>query len=112
MALARTPKKTGTIEVRIADELKVAFVDQCRRDKVTVSETVRHLIEERLAPAPIRQPARPARVRMLAAGLLGAALGLGVAAPSFAHAIATDRSTFERLDRNHDGVLTFGEFAH
>jgi len=110
MPVPRTPKKTGSIEVRIADELKVVFAEDCRRDGVTVSETVRRLIEDRLAPASIRQSARPTRGRMLAAGLLGATLGLGAAAPSLAHATATDRSTFERLDSNHDGLLTLQEF--
>ena len=105
--MPRTPKKTGTIEVRVADELKAAFAEQCRRDHVTVSEAVRRSIEDRLA----RRPARPReRARVLAAGLIGAVLGLGAAAPSFAHVAPTDRAAFERLDRNHDGVLTFAEF--
>jgi hypothetical protein len=36
-------------------------------------------------------------------------LGVGVAAPSFAHAAAA-RPTFQQLDRDGDGVLSAAEF--
>ena len=108
MSAPKPAKKTGTVEIRVSDEMKAAFAERCRREEVTVSEAVRRLMEGQLR-APTEHAPR-GRGRMIAAGLLGVALGAGAAAPSFAQATAASRPTFDQLDRDHDGVLTPAEF--
>jgi hypothetical protein len=109
MPAIRPAKKNGTIEVRLPDETKAAFMERCRRDGATASEVIRMFIDERLAPSNAARSLRIANRRAILAGTLGLVLGVGVAAPSFAHG-ALERSTFEQLDRNHDGVLSRQEF--
>lgn len=110
MSNPRSPKKSETIEVRLPHAAKIAFIARCHSDGRTVSEAVRSFIE-----AEISQSSRArALIRLhawqaLAAALGGLAVG-AVAAPSLAHPTTNSRAAFERLDRNHDGVLTFDEF--
>jgi predicted component of type VI protein secretion system len=108
MPASRPAKKTGSVEVRLSDEMKAAFAERCRREDVTVSEAVRRLMEAQLNTPTGR--ARGSRSRMIAAGLLGVALGAGAAAPSFAQAGVASRPAFEVLDRDHDGILTPAEY--
>ena len=109
---ARPPKKSETIEIRLPYETKAAFAARCAKDGRTVSEAMRGFIELELAG----RPAKAGRGlslngwQVLAAALIGLAVG-GVAAPSLAHPAANARAVFERLDRNHDGVLTYDEFS-
>ncbi len=109
MPAPKSAKKTGTVEIRLTDEMKAAFTERCRREDVTVSEAVRRLMERQLNGATDR--VRRGRARLIAAGLLGVVIGAGAAAPSFAQSAATNRPSFEQLDRDHDGVLTPAEFA-
>ena len=107
---SRPAKKSETIEIRLSHEAKTAFMARCRRERQTASDAIRLFID---GQADVRPAARPRRLpswRIAAAGLVGAALGLGIAAPSFAHAAQSSRTAFERLDRNHDGVLSYEEF--
>ncbi len=103
------PKKSETIEIRLSHEAKMAFMERCRRERRTVSDVIRLFIGEQLGE---KSGARRALFswRIAAATAIGAALGLGVAAPSFAHATENSKAAFERLDRNHDGVLSYAEF--
>jgi hypothetical protein len=101
------PKKSETLEIRLSHEAKTAFMERCRIEQRTASDAIRLFIDAQLEP---RQPARPRSWRILAAAAVGAALGLGVAAPSFAHAADNSRAAFDRLDSNHDGVLSYREF--
>ena len=110
MPSSNAPKKSETIEIRLSHEAKTAFMEGCRREGRTASETIRLLIEGELgAPSGTRRKRLPSW-RIVLAGAIGAALGLGVAAPSFAHANETSRAAFEQLDRNHDGVVSYDEF--
>jgi hypothetical protein len=103
------PKKSETIEIRLSHEAKMAFMERCRRDRRTASDAIRLFIDEQLDGSPgVRRPRFSWRIA--AAAAIGAAFGLGVAAPSFAHAAQSSRAAFERLDRNHDGVLSYAEF--
>ena len=102
-------KKSETIEIRLSHEAKTAFMERCRRDRRTASETLRLFIDGQLDAGPHVRRRTPAW-RMIIAGAIGAALGLGAAAPSFAHATDNSKAAFERLDRNHDGVLSYEEF--
>ena len=110
MAAFKTCKKSETIEIRLSHEAKTAFMERCRRERRTASETIRLFIDGRLDAPPGGRRQRLPSWRIVAAGVIGAALGLGAAAPSFAHAAGTSRAAFERLDRNHDGVVSYQEF--
>jgi hypothetical protein len=104
------PKKSETIEIRLSHEAKTAFMEKCRREQQTASETVRRFIDAAIDPCAAMRPRRTSSWRIIAAGLFGAALGFGAAAPSLAHAAHDDRAAFDQLDRNHDGVLSYGEY--
>jgi hypothetical protein len=99
----RGPKKSETLEIRLAHETKQAFMARCREEGRSVSEALRGLIEQALT-AP-RRPAR--RVRWVAVGLAAAGLA-AVAAPSLARPNLPAR--FARLDTDHDGKLSLPEF--
>jgi hypothetical protein len=106
--MTRPPKKSETLEIRLPYSAKTAFMARCREDGLTASEALRRFIEQEI------EGARPPRPRLrwaqaLAAALAGLALG-AVAAPSLAHPTPNSRAAFERLDRNHDGVISFAEF--
>lgn len=110
MTPIKPPKKTGTIEIRLPDEAKAAFMAQCRAQDRSASEAIRAFIDEQLSPPPLVRPRRTAYWRIAVAGMIGAALGVGAAAPSLARAAQSSHATFEQLDRNHDGLLSYDEF--
>jgi hypothetical protein len=110
MPPSRTPKKSETIEIRLSHEAKAAFMARCRRERRTASEAIRLFIDAERDARPAVGRRRSSSWRIVAAGLIGAALGLGAAAPSFAHATENSKAAFDRLDRNHDGVLSYREF--
>jgi hypothetical protein len=109
MTEPRPPKKSESLEIRIPYPTKQAFMERCREEGVSASEVLRGLIETRLQPAPRR------RLKWAAAALIGLALG-AVAAPSLALASkglggdAEARRTFQRLDADHDGALSYSEY--
>ena len=104
------PKKSETIEIRLSYQMKQAFMRRCRDEQRSASDAVRTFIDGELRSLPGgRRKSRPS-MRLAAAAALGAALGLGAAAPSFAQASQTSKAVFDQLDRNHDGVLTYHEF--
>jgi len=107
----RGPKKSETLEIRLAHATKRAFMARCHKEGRTVSEALRALIEQALATPrrPARRPAqRPAeRMRWIAAGVAAASLA-AIAAPSLARPNLPAR--FARLDADHDGKLSLPEF--
>jgi hypothetical protein len=108
--MSRAPKKSETLEVRLAHPIKQAFMARCRAEGRTASDAVRAFIEAETAA-----PGRPRRSRLaarLAAGALLAAAAGAVAAPTLAHTIRAESraAEFQRLDANHDGVLSRAEF--
>lgn len=110
MASIRPPKKSETIEVRLPHAAKTAFMERCRHEQLTASEAIRLFIDDQLAPRPKPRQRRTAAWRVVAAGVAGTLLGMGGAAPSFAWAAQNTRPVFDRLDHNHDGVLSYQEF--
>ncbi|WP_404711954.1 hypothetical protein [Sphingomonas sp. MMS24-J13] len=104
------PKKSETIEIRLSHEAKAAFMARCRLERKSASEAVRQFIDATIDPRADARPRRASSWRIVAAGLFGAALALGAAAPSLAHAAREDRAAFDQLDHNHDGVLSYREF--
>ena len=114
-------KKSETLEVRLPHPTKQAFLTACREDGTTASHVVRGSIDDylearvRLTPQPetgrlLQMIPRPIRKkRYLAAGAGMLILGLAVALPS---AAGPDmKAAFDRLDVNHDGILSPEEFA-
>jgi len=108
MTAPRSPKKSETLEIRLPHATKQAFMARCQDEGRTASEAVRGFIEGEIAP-PLRRGVQG--WQMALAVLLGLAIG-GVAAPSLAHPVSSSRAAFDKLDRNHDGVLTYEEFTH
>lgn len=102
-------KKSETIEVRLPHATKAAFMACCRDEGRTVSEAVRAFMEREIGGS--RRSARAGGWHALAALAAGLALG-AVAAPSLAQSQAEpgSRAAFQRLDRNHDGMVSFDEF--
>lgn len=105
MSVGRSPKKTESLEIRLPPETKAAFMARCQVARRTASEALRDFIERELRTPPRR---RSAVWRVLAAALAGLAVG-AVAAPSLARPSGSD-AAFQRLDANHDGVLSLDEF--
>jgi hypothetical protein len=99
-------KKSETLEIRLPYPTKLAFMARCRDEGRSASEALRGFIEGELAT---RGGARATRPRRLIAGALIAAAMGAVALPSLAHPAL--RADFDRLDLNHDGVVTAAEFA-
>ncbi len=109
MSAGKPPKKSDMLEVRLPYETKAAFMARCRDTRRTASEVVRLFIDQELEGRASKLPGRSNLVwRVLAAALAGLAVG-AVAAPSLARPVST-HAAFERLDANHDGVLSFEEF--
>jgi len=100
----KAPKKSETLEVRIPYSTKEAFMARCRADGRSASEAVRGFIEAEVEGIPRRRRL----IGRLAAGALLAAAAGAVAAPTLAHTNRT--AEFQRMDVNHDGVVTLQEF--
>lgn len=108
MTAGKPPKKSEVLEVRLPHQTKTAFMARCRETRRTASEAVRVFIDQEL-----EGPSKPRRRglvwRVLAAALAGLAVG-AVAAPSLARP-SMDHASFDRLDADHDGVLSYAEFS-
>jgi hypothetical protein len=112
MSAPRKLKKSETLEIRLPFPTKEAFMAQCRDEGVSASEALRGFIEGRLDG----RAARPSRrlTHLVVGAVIAAAVG-AVALPSLARPLAQDlvsRLAFERLDANHDGVISFDEYRH
>jgi hypothetical protein len=114
MSAPRKLKKSETLEIRIPFPTKQAFMARCQADGVSASEALRGFIDGQLAPA---SPVRRRAPRLLIGGLIAAAVGAiavpSLAGPVVAAGLARDlvsRVAFERIDVNHDGVISYAEY--
>lgn len=105
MHAPKPAKKNVTIEIRLSDEAKSAFMARCLHEDRTASETIRAFIDDQLGTHLQRGRRRPA-ARLTLAALIGAALGAGVAAPSLAHSITSPRAACVQSGANLE-VLDF-----
>ena len=120
--MARPPKKSETLEIRIPYATKQALMARCRADGKAASEIVRAYIDRYLASQPrsnglaamsahlmgmVRSHGR--RAVALAAALMAVA-GVGLAVSPATAARPDVDATFQRLDADHDGKLDIGEF--
>ncbi len=111
MTAGKPPKKSEVLEVRLPHETKAAFMERCHDAGRTASEAVRLFIDQELEGRATKPPRTHGLLwRALAAALAGLAVG-AVAAPSLARPTTMSHETFDRLDKNHDGVLSFEEFS-
>jgi hypothetical protein len=112
MSDTRPPKKSESLEIRIPYPTKQAFMARCRDEGRSASEVLRGLIELNLADetTEVAKAARR-RFRLIAGTLIALAVG-AVAVPSLARAPheAQSRRAFERLDADHNGVVSYQEF--
>ena len=115
MSQPRKLKKSETIEIRIPFPTKQAFMARCRADGVSASEALRSFIDGQLTFA--APPPRRRAPRLLIGGLIAAAVGAiavpSIAGPAVAAGLARDlvsRVAFERIDANHDGVISYAEY--
>ena len=108
--MTRPAKKSEVLEVRVPYATKDAFMKRCRDDGRTASEEVRRFIDRKIAGR--ERPAKWTswRIGQVAAAALAGLLMGALAAPSLAHPTPNSRAEFQRLDRNHDGVLSLEEF--
>jgi hypothetical protein len=114
MSAPRKLKKSETLEIRIPYPTKQAFMARCQDQGVSASEALRGFIDTQLAPS---TPARRKAPRVLIGGLIAAAVGAvavpSLAGPAVAAGLARDlvsRVAFERIDTNHDGVISYAEY--
>lgn len=109
--MARPPKKSETLEVRLPFEAKTAFMARCREDGVSASVAVRGFIDGRIANEPCR-PATSSSRRpwlRLAAGLVATVAVGATALPALAETAA--RADFDRLDRDRDGRVVLSDLS-
>ena len=109
--MARSPKKSETLEIRLPFEAKTAFMARCREDGVSASVAVRGFIDVRIADAPVRRVVSPNRLPWLrlAAGLVATLTVGATALPALAATAA--RADFDRLDQNGDARIVLTELA-
>lgn len=81
----RPAKKNVSIEIRLPDATKTAFMDRCRRDGLTASEAIRAFIDGERSARTHAEKNRGS-VRMGLAAMVGIAFG-AVAAPAIAHSL-------------------------
>lgn len=103
----RAPKKSETLEVRLPYPTKQAFMARCRHDGRSASEAVRGFIEAEVGAGRLARRRGKLIARLAAGAVLAAAAG-AVAAPTLAH--PNRMAEFQRLDTNHDGVISRAEF--
>ncbi|HEX8569503.1 MAG TPA: EF-hand domain-containing protein [Caulobacteraceae bacterium] len=107
--MARPPKKSESLEIRLPYATKTAFMARCRVEGASASETLRTFIEDKLASGRTVSPARR-RLGLRAAAAAAAALAVGATAlPSLARPL--ERAGFEQFDRDGDGTIAAAEFA-
>ena len=109
MTQARPPKKSETLEIRLSQEAKQAFMARCQREGRTASEVLRDHIDTGRARPGLTNWRRHGAWQAGIAALSGLVLG-ALAGPSLAQAEPGSRAGFDRLDANHDGVVSFEEY--
>jgi hypothetical protein len=102
-------KKTETIELRLPYETKQAFMARCHAAGRSASEELRGFIAGYVNDGARK---RVDRKRLaIRVGLVFVALAAATAVAEPALARASVSASFERIDANHDGKISFAEFA-
>ena len=102
-------KKTETLELRLPYETKQAFMARCRAAGRSASEELRGFIAGYVKDGARK---RVDRKRLaIRVGLVFVALAAATAVAEPALARASVSASFARIDANHDGKISFSEFA-
>ena len=110
--MKRPPKKDDTLEVRLPQETKQAFMERCKAEGSTASDTVRGFIEGHLAkPLSAKEPAFYRPAASFAAIAAFAAVGIALFTPTPSRAAPDLKSMFQEMDTNKDGKVSETEFA-
>lgn len=107
MTEPRRLKKSESLEIRIPHPTKEAFMARCRADGRSASEALRTFIDQQLE-APTKPRASRRGLRLLVGAAIAAAVG-AAALPSLARP-STTAAPFDRIDANHDGVISRAEY--
>jgi hypothetical protein len=106
-------KKTESIELRLPHTLKQAFMARCRASGASASAALRGFIVDYVEGRVVAraEPARSLRAPLRWALVAGALLAVGaLAEPSLARPSLP--AAFARIDADHDGRISFGEFSN
>jgi len=108
----RPPKKSETIEVRVPHEVKDALMRKARAEGRSASEVIRSSIDTYLADRSREKPTMLIRMwKPIAAGSAGMLTVLWLAlAPAPLAAGSNLKAAFDKLDANHDQVISLDEF--
>lgn len=107
-----SPKKSESLEIRLPHAAKTAFMARCHDQGRTASEALRQFIDTEISDAaPAARRLKLHLGQAIVAAIAGLAIG-AVAAPSLAQTASPNpsRAAFDRLDRDHDGQVSFAEF--
>lgn len=108
MSASKPPKKSESLEIRIPYPTKQAFMARCQAEGRSASEALRGFIDEHLE-AQAGPAQRSWRRWRLAAGALVLAGMAAAAAPTLAR--PSLQAEFQRLDANHDRMVTLDELS-
>jgi Ca2+-binding EF-hand superfamily protein len=110
----KPPKKSESLEVRLAHPMKEAFMDRARHRGQSASALLRDFIDAYLAdtdPTAEKEATRKRLARRMAAATLALAiLALYLVLPTAVSASPDLKPLFERLDRDRNGLLSSAEF--
>lgn len=111
--MERQAKKSDSIEVRVPHAVKRAFMERCRAEGRTASEAIRAFVEaQTVGNKPVQRRSRLRPSRPLAAAGIAAMLGVAlVIGPASVSAAPDFGPGFAALDRNHDGMISPGEYG-
>lgn len=105
------PKKSETLELRLPYEAKRTFMARCRAKGRSASEELRGFIEAYGDDRAAQTRANARKRLALRLGLVSLALAAATAVAEPALARASVSASFARIDANHDGKISFAEFA-
>ena len=104
-------KKSETLELRLPFETKQAFMTRCRAAGRSASEELRGFIECCLDDRAAQKRAGDRNRLAIRIGLVSLALAAATAVAEPALARASVSASFARIDADHDGKISFSEFA-
>ena len=104
-------KKTETLELRLPFETKQAFMARCRAAGRSASEELRGFIAGYVDDRGAQKRTRERKRLAIRIGLVSIALAAATAVAEPALARASVSASFASIDANHDGRISFAEFA-
>src|SRR5689334_22475401 len=112
MSDRRPPKKSETVEVRLAHEVKQALMRKARAEGRSASDVIRESIDFYLSGKDKEKASMivPIWKAAIAAGAFAGAALVSVMASAPVTAGPDFKAAFEHLDTNHDQQISLAEF--